>query len=128
MVGGDTKYEVKVHYASVQLFMANVTVEEPDQALAQWERELEEFINTAFASFKMVASPRKKRAEWDDTKDFFLIQHLQKTVRLGKKNDGGFKKDVWNDLTRQFNSKFGSKNALIAKQSFPVPYHFHFKV
>jgi len=56
-----------------------------------------------------MVSPRKTRAHWDDTKDLFLIQHLQKATRIGKKSDTGFKKDVWNDLEKAFNRKFKVK-------------------
>ena len=37
---------------------------------------------------------------------YFIIQHLLKATHLRKKNDTGFKKDVWIDLQRSFNLKF----------------------
>ena len=58
----------------------------------------------------------RTRAQWDDTKDLFLIQHLLKAIRLGKKSDTGFKKDVWTDLERSFNLKFGVKPPLNTSQ------------
>ena len=48
-----------------------------------------------------------RKAQWDDTRDLFLLQHLLQAARLGKKTDSGFKKDVWTELARNFNIKFG---------------------
>ena len=50
----------------------------------------------------------KHRAQWDDTKDFFIVLHLLRATQLGKKSDTGFKKDVWADLRTTFNQKFGA--------------------
>lgn len=47
------------------------------------------------------------KAQWDDTRDFYLLQHLLQAACLGKKTDSGFKKDVWTELARNFNVKFG---------------------
>ncbi len=49
----------------------------------------------------------KDRAQWDDIKDLFVIQHLLKATTQGKKSDSGFKKEVWAELQRNFNTKFG---------------------
>ena len=61
-----------------------------------------------------MGSPRKTRAQWDDVKDFFLIQHLQKATRQGKKSDSGFKKEVWSTLAKRFNDKFQRNKPLVA--------------
>jgi hypothetical protein len=50
---------------------------------------------------------RKDRAQWDDIKDLFVIQHLLKATRQGKKSDSGFKKEVWSELQKNVNTKFG---------------------
>jgi Myb/SANT-like DNA-binding domain len=63
-----------------------------------------------------MGSPRKKRSQWDDAKDLFLIQHLIKATKQGKKSDSGFKKDVWNEVAKLINHKFGVKPALTYKQ------------
>src|SRR5437667_11426143 len=47
------------------------------------------------------------RAQWDDTRDLFLLQHLLRATHLGKKTDSGFKKDVWTELAKSFTIKFG---------------------
>lgn len=49
----------------------------------------------------------KDRAQWNDIKDLFMIQHLLKATRQGKKSEKGSL--VWN-----FNTKFGVK--LVPKQ------------
>jgi len=54
----------------------------------------------------MGASPRKARAEWDDSKDMYLIRHILQATREGKKSDTGFKKDVFHALTTKFNTKY----------------------
>ena len=48
------------------------------------------------------------RAQWDDVKDLFAVNHLLKATRLGKKSDTGFKKDVWQDLVTRLAAKFGA--------------------
>jgi Myb/SANT-like DNA-binding domain len=50
---------------------------------------------------------QKVRAQWNDTRDFFVIQHLLQAARRGRKSDTGFKKDVWHELTTAFAVKFG---------------------
>ena len=47
------------------------------------------------------------RAQWDNTRDLFLLQHLLRAIQSGKKSDSGFKKDVWTDLARSISAKFG---------------------
>src|SRR5438477_4416190 len=47
------------------------------------------------------------RAQWDDIRDLFLLQHLLRAAHLGKKTDSGFKKDVWTELVKSFTIKFG---------------------
>jgi hypothetical protein len=47
------------------------------------------------------------RAQWDDNRDLFAIQHLLRAARQGKKSDTGFKKDVWHELATRFAAKFG---------------------
>ncbi len=54
----------------------------------------------------------KDQAQWDNIKDAFMIQHLLKATRQGKKSDSGFKKEVWAELQRNFNMKFGASLAL----------------
>jgi Myb/SANT-like DNA-binding domain len=56
-----------------------------------------------------MGSPRKRRSQWDDNKDRFVILYLLKAMRQGKKSDSGFKKDVWVELAKRFNTKFGAK-------------------
>ena len=47
------------------------------------------------------------RAQWDDNRDLFAIQHLLRAARQGKKSDTGFKKDAWHELETRFAAKFG---------------------
>ena len=56
---------------------------------------------------RSVLTMGKLRAQWDDTKDHFIVLHLLKATRLGRKSDTGFKKDVWTELQTTFNRKFG---------------------
>ena len=63
-----------------------------------------------------MGSPRKVHTHWDDAKDFFLIQHLLKACREGKKSDSGFKKDVWSSLEKRFNAKFRINPPIAATQ------------
>ena len=51
--------------------------------------------------------PKSRKAQWDDTRDLLLLQHLLRATHLGKKTDSGFKKDVWTELAKSFNIKFG---------------------
>ena len=48
------------------------------------------------------------RAQWDDTRDLFLLQYLLRATHLGEKTDSGFKKDVWAELSQNFSTKFGA--------------------
>ncbi len=56
----------------------------------------------------LLTTMGKGHAQWDDRKDLFVIRHLLRATRQGKKSDNGFKKDVWTELQRTFNSKFGT--------------------
>src|SRR5438046_6409633 len=51
--------------------------------------------------------PKSRKAQWYDTRDLLLLQHLLRATHLGKKTDSGFKKDVWTELAKSFNIKFG---------------------
>jgi hypothetical protein len=61
-------------------------------------------------------SPRKKRSQWDDLKDLFVIQYLLKATKQGEKSDSGFKKDVWVDLAKRLNAKFRLKPVMAYTQ------------
>jgi len=73
-------------------------------------------VSWAFINLQMGSPGKMQRAQWDDTKDWFLIKFLQKATREGKKSDSGFKQNVWNALTTQFNLKFGPRPPYKAKQ------------
>jgi hypothetical protein len=63
----------------------------------------------------MVGSP-KKRAFWDNNRDGFLINHLLKATRQGRKSDSGFKPDVWQEIQQNYNTKFASQSPITTKQ------------
>jgi len=56
-----------------------------------------------------MVSPRKERAQWDDSRDSFLVQGILQATREGKKSDTGFKKEIFHDLAKQFNAKYNTK-------------------
>jgi hypothetical protein len=62
---------------------------------------------TSHICYQSLLTMRKDRAQWNDIKDLFMIQHLLKATRQGKKNDSGFKKEVRSELQRNVNTKFG---------------------
>ena len=47
-----------------------------------------------------MMSPRKERAQWDDSRDSFLVQGILQAIREGKKSDTGFKKEIFHDLAK----------------------------
>lgn len=63
----------------------------------------------------MVGTP-KKRAFWDDNRDGFLINHLLKVTRQGRKSDTGFKPDVWHEIKEKYNTRFTPRPIIAAKQ------------
>ena len=56
-----------------------------------------------------MVSPRKERAQWDDSRDSFLVQGILQATRERKKSDTGFKKEIFHDLAKQFNAKYNTK-------------------
>ena len=56
-----------------------------------------------------MMSPRKKRAQWDDSRDSFLVQGILQATHEGKKSHTGFKKEIFHDLAKQFNAKYNTK-------------------
>ena len=58
------------------------------------------------------------RAQWDDVKDLFAVNHLLKATRLGKKSDTGFKKDVWPNLAQH--SRWGKFRAVYKLYILPL--------
>jgi hypothetical protein len=66
---------------------------------------------TSRIRYQSLLTMGKDRARWNNItgKDVFMIQHLLKATRQGKKSDSGFKKEVWFELQRNF--KFGIRLA-----------------
>ena len=54
-----------------------------------------------------MSSKSTTKAQWDDTRDLFLLQHLLQATRMGEKSDSGFKKDVWTEGATNISTKFG---------------------
>ena len=55
----------------------------------------------------VMSSTTSLKAQFDDARDLFILQHLVNAKCQGKKSDSGFKKDVWTEIARTFNIKFG---------------------
>ncbi|KAF8534587.1 Myb/SANT-like domain-containing protein [Trichophaea hybrida] len=51
-------------------------------------------------------SQRTPHADWDDTKDKFLLKALRRQINAGKQAESGFKKEAWIAILEEFNAKF----------------------
>jgi len=59
---------------------------------------------------------RVSKAAWTKVADCSLIDEMLKQCERGKKLDNGFKKEVWKEITDDFNQKRPGEDALLVTQ------------
>jgi hypothetical protein len=57
-------------------------------------------------------SSQLEKAEWDETRDKFLLKSMRKQVRQGKRAQSGFKKEAWAAVVKEYNEKFTPTRSL----------------
>jgi hypothetical protein len=54
-------------------------------------------------AFIFLMSSQLEKAEWDETKDRFILKALRKQAHLGKRAESGFKKEAWTAVVNEYN-------------------------
>jgi hypothetical protein len=93
----------------VESASARTKIQPPPQAPATSTRN---HNHARFFRRTRAMSSQLEKAEWDETRDRFLLKSMRKQVRQGKRAQSGFKKEAWTAVVKEYNEKFTPTRSL----------------